>query len=265
MKSPKEIKKKTLKQVLKHAEEGYPNEICGVVVLVDGKEEYFRCENISDTPDSNFKINPDDILEAGEHGDIIGIVHSHPDGTSRPSSMDIAVMSAHRATELIVDPDSSPTPWHIVSWPEGDYRMVLPDESNSLLGRPFVHGIWDCWQVCNDYYNKYHGIRFQPFEREDGWWESKENSSLYEEQFEKAGFYLVDDPEVGDMIVMQIGRSYHPNHAAIYLGSTESFEGQDLVGGPFILHHMYDRKSDIVVYGGQWKQRTRMILRHREV
>lgn len=264
---PKKLKRATVNAILKHAKEGYPEEICGVVVITEDKKEelYVRCENIATDKTKDFKLGSASFADADDLGEIVGIVHSHPDSTTTPSSHDLAVMSANRDIELQIDPQSNAIPWHIVSWPEGDYRQILPEKREELLGRPFVHGFWDCWQVCSDYYSKYHGLKFERFQREDLWWENKEGPSLYEDFYEKAGFELVTVPRPGDMIVMQIGKSYHPNHAGIYLGTTQEFEGRGLHGGPFMLHHMYGKNSEIIVYGGQWSQRTRMILRHKDI
>lgn len=265
MEIPTELKQSTIKSILKHAESGYPEEICGVVVITAKGEKYVPCLNIADNPTQDFHMCPQSYADAEDLGDVVGIVHSHPDGTTKPSTYDLAVMSSNRKVELEIDPSSPAIPWHIVSWPEGDYRQIVPEVRDNLLGRPFVHGIWDCWQVCNDYYNRYHGIEFERFEREDCWWEKKDGASLYEDFYEGAGFYAVDTPQDGDMIVMQIGKTYHPNHAGIYLGERTEFEGEQLHGGPFMLHHMYAKKSEVVVYGGQWSHRTRLILRHKEV
>lgn len=259
------LKDKTIKDMLKHAEEEYPNEMCGVVVKTSRSEKYVRCVNISTTKEDGFVMCPDSFIEAEKLGEVIGIVHSHPDETTRPSAHDIAVMSRNRELELIIDPDSKPINWHIVSWPEGDYREVVPTVSESLLGKPFVHGVWDCWATCEAYYQKYHNILFKEYPRKDKWWEDKETVSFYEDFHKEAGFYEVSEPLPGDMIVMQIGRSYHPNHAGIYLGDVTEFEGRALFGKTLMLHHMYDKESDVIVYGGQWQQRTRMILRHKEV
>lgn len=263
---PKKLKKKTINAILAHAKTGYPEEICGVVVITpDNVEEYVKCVNIANDKTKDFKMCPSSFMEADGKGEIVGIVHSHPDATARPSSHDIAVMSSNREIELIVDPDSDPIPWHIVSWPEGDYAQYIPEVRENILGRPFVHGVWDCWSACKDYYKTYHGITFPAFKRDDLWWEDKESESLYEKFYAENGFHTVDTPQPGDMIVMQIGRSYHPNHAGIYLGHTDQFETRSLYGGPFMLHHMYGRNADIVVYGGQWSQRARLILRHEDI
>lgn len=263
---PERLLENTVKAILKHAEDGYPEEICGVVVVDErGLEKYVRCVNVAKEPTQDFKMEPQSFIDAEDIGEVVGIVHSHPDGTSAPSPHDVAIMSINREIEVSINPESNPIPWHIVSWPEGDYRQVMPQEQNSLLGRQFVHGVWDCWQACADYYKRYHNIKFPRYEREDCWWEVKDGPSHYEDLYEAGGFYRVEDLQVGDLVIMQIGRTFHPNHAGVYLGNTSEFEGRGLHGGPFMLHHMYGKKSDIVVFGGQWEQRTRFILRHKEI
>nr|GFB62306.1 hypothetical protein [Tanacetum cinerariifolium] len=51
-------------------------------------------------PNEEFRIAPEDFAAAEDLGAVIGIVHSHPDATSRPSPRDLAMCEA---TEL---------PWH---------------------------------------------------------------------------------------------------------------------------------------------------------
>lgn len=266
MSIPERLRDSTVKAMLKHAEKEYPRESCGVVVISpDGVEKYVRCKNIAKDKSEEFVLCPDSYVAAEEKGEVVGIVHSHPDWTTKPSDHDIAVMSVNHELQLSIDPTSKLIPWHIVSWPEGDYRQVDPCVPTSLLGLPFVHSVWDCWALCEAYYIKYHGISFPPFERKDLWWEDKDGPSLYEDFYEGAGFYQVSKPEVGDMMIMQIGRTCHPNHAGIYLGEAGEFEGQKFVGSTLMLHHLYGKKSEVIVYGGQWQQRTRLILRHKDM
>ena len=262
---PKKLRVATIQAIQKHAEEAYPNECCGVVIVNDKVQTYVPCENIAKDPLTQFKISPVDFCNAEDLGEVVGIVHSHPDGNAIASAHDIAAMSVNRSIELELDPNSKATPWHIVSWPNWDYKQYTPAVHKSLLGRQFIHGLWDCWGACSEYFKRYHNLSFPKFDREDCWWEDKDHESLYEKNFESAGFYKVNDLRPGDMVVMQIGKSYHPNHAGIYLGDVESFEGETVRGGPFMFHHLYGRKSEICVFGGQWEQRTRMILRHKEI
>ncbi|SFB18816.1 C40 family peptidase [Azotobacter beijerinckii] len=237
-----------------HAAAEYPAECCGLVVQIDGRPQYIPCRNISGEPGDRFELAPEDYAAAEDLGEIVGIVHSHPDATSRASPADAALCNAGEV------------PWHIVSWPEGDLNTLRPAPA-PLLSREFVHGVQDCWQVCADWYGREWGLEFERFDRADRWWEDTQGESLYEARYGAAGFYRVDAPQRGDMLVMRIGRTAHPNHAGIYLGDNPSLPGEaaQVFGpGPFLLHHLYGRRSEIIVFGGQWLERTALILRHRE-
>ncbi|MFD2641863.1 C40 family peptidase [Pseudomonas japonica] len=249
------MRKHILIAIAKHASDCYPAESCGLLLAVDRKQVYFPCANVASEPTEEFRISPEQYAEAEDQGKVIGIVHSHPDATSRPSPRDLAMCEA---TGL---------PWHILSWPEGDLRTITPTGDTPLLGRPFVHGAWDCWQVCADWYRREWGLDFPTYVREDGWWERPDGPSLYEQTYEAAGFYQVSQPQRGDLVVMAVGRTAHPNHAGIYLGADVQLperHPQVFGPGPFLLHHLYGRPSEIIVFGGPWLDRTRLVLRHRE-
>lgn len=255
--------------IRRHADREYPRESCGVVISIQGIPQYFPCQNLSPDPTEEFQMCPVDMTDAMDLGELVAIVHSHPDATSQPSAYDLAAMERYYAAEKALDPEAVPIPWIILSWPGGDFRQVIAEGNVPLTGRDFVHGYHDCWQCCADYYLRECGLTFPDFSREDGWWEDKDGPSHYELNFLSSGFYKVplEEIQVGDLVVMQIGRSYHPNHAAIYLGSEPVLpgEGLDIFGqGPFILHHMYARKSAVEIYGGQWLHRTSFVLRHKE-
>lgn len=244
-----------LEAVRAHATAEYPRECCGLLLAIGRKQRYFPCTNTASEPSEEFRIDPQDYGRAEDIGQVIGIVHSHPDATSRPSPRDLAMCEA---TQL---------PWHILSWPEGDLRTITPTGNTPLLKRPFVHGAWDCWQVCADWYKREWGIEFEAFHREDGWWEQADGPSLYEQAYEAAGFERVGTPQHGDMIVMDVGRTKHPNHAGVFLGADATLPDEEsgVHGpGPFLLHHIYGRPSEIIVFGGPWLNRTRLILRHRD-
>lgn len=249
------MRKHILSAMAAHATAQYPKEACGLVLAIGRKQKYFPCRNTATEPNEEFRIDPEEYATAEDIGEVIGICHSHPDATSRPSPRDLAMCEA------------TAMPWHIISWPEGDLRTVVPTGSVPLLTRPFVHGAWDCWAICAEWYQREWGLEFEAFQRADGWWESKDNASLYEANYEAAGFYKVDQPRRGDMIVMEVGRTVFPNHAGIYLGADPALPGEEsntFGSGPFLLHHLYGRPSEIIVFGGPWYDRTRLILRHKD-
>jgi proteasome lid subunit RPN8/RPN11 len=220
-----------------HAQSTYPQECCGLIVQQANKACYLPCTNVSTHKTDEFEISAKEYAAAEDQGDIIGICHSHPDTTSKPSQRDIAMCEA------------SSLPWHIMSWPEGDLRSIVPiGEASPLVGRPFVHGVWDCYSCVRDWYKETKHIILPNFERKDGWWEGEEE--LYLDNFAKAGFAEVNDQlQVGDVFLMQI-QSKRVNHAAVYVGDGK------------VLHHLYGRLSRNDVYGGYWQRNTRMIVRY---
>lgn len=250
------MNKTNLAAVQKHAAAEYPRESCGLIVKIGRVQRYIPCANTATEATDEFRISPEEYAAAEEVGEIIAVVHSHPDATSRPSAADIAMCSA------------SGLPWYVLSWPEGDLRRIEPVDSVPLLGRAFVHGVQDCWQVCADWYARAHGFEFARYPREDGWWEQTDGPSHYEDLYESAGFVQVDQPQRGDLIIMSVGRTAHPNHGGIYLDTDPALPGEasNVFGpGPFLLHHLYGRPSEIIVFGGPWLERVRLILRHKDL
>ncbi|MFV8905738.1 C40 family peptidase [Serratia fonticola] len=232
------MRRHIISAVMAHAEESYPAECCGLVVQVGKRQQYLRCRNTASEPTEQFSMHPEDYAAAEDAGEIVAIVHSHPDATTQPSQLDQAQC------------DLSQLPWVIASWPEGDIRTIMPTEGvKPLLGRPFVHGIWDCYGIVRDWYRLECDIDLPDFERSDGWWERGEN--LYMQHYADAGFIPVTgDLRLGDVIIMQV-RADEPNHAGVYLGDG------------VMLHHMYGQLSKHVPYDGYWQERTIITLRYR--
>ena len=72
----------------KHAEECMPKESCGLLALIKGKETYWPCKNIAESGFEYFIIDPDDWAECEDTGEILGVIHSHPDGKAIASDAD---------------------------------------------------------------------------------------------------------------------------------------------------------------------------------
>lgn len=246
------MKKTTEKAIKAHAEEEYPKESCGLIIVFKGKEKYVPCRNRSKGLE-NFVLHPEDYAKAEELGQVIGIVHSHPDETNLPSQADLV---SCEATEL---------PWHIVHVNSdtgepvaGDIRSFEPRGYKApLVGRVFTHGVLDCYALIRDWYSQEQGIILPEFDRPDQWWDDG-HSDLYREGYAKAGFSRVcvgapersDQLQVGDGILMQI-RSGNgvPNHAGVYIGDSR------------IIHHLYGRLSSVDIYGGYYRETTTEVLR----
>jgi len=243
------MQQSTLQAIQTHAVAEYPRECCGLVVATAEGERYIPCQNTAVTPSEHFRLPAADYAAAEDLGELLAVVHSHPNAAAHPSDADRVMC------------EESGLVWHIVSVgqvageaPEcADLQTIQPCGFRApLVGRQFAHGVLDCYTLVRDFYATKLGVRLSQYEREDDWWEKGQDlysmDRLLAEGFEPATGEL----QRGDMILMQI-RSTVTNHAGVYVG-----DGQ-------MLHHLHGRLSERVPYGGMWAERTRCIVRHREV
>jgi proteasome lid subunit RPN8/RPN11 len=82
-------------EILAHARQGYPDEVCGLVAGPPGRGTgVCRGQNVSPTPRVAFELDTDTLalqLEFEAQGlSLAAIYHSHPHGPDAPSSSDIA-------------------------------------------------------------------------------------------------------------------------------------------------------------------------------
>jgi proteasome lid subunit RPN8/RPN11 len=235
------VDEELIQEVKRHAAQTYPQECCGVICQKGGHLRYFPCRNTASNPAEHFRIAPEDYASAEDWGDVVAIVHSHPDATSQPSETDKAQCDL---TEL---------PWHIVSWPEGDLRTIYPRGELPLIGRPFVLGVYDCYGLIMSYYRQEHGIEIPDKRLSYEWWTADHPENLYQDYWYECGFREFTGPAMpGDMVIMQV-QSPKWNHAGI------------LLEGNMLLHHLYGRLSGRTPYGGYWRERTMKIVRHKDL
>ncbi|WP_454710945.1 C40 family peptidase [Cupriavidus nantongensis] len=232
------MKQRTIEAIRAHAAAEYPREACGLIVVERGRERYVPCRNAASGTE-HFVLPAEDFAAAEDLGEVVAVVHSHPDAPAMASEADL------------VSCEASGMPWHILSWPADDLRTIEPSGYQApLVGRQFAHGVLDCYTLVRDWYRIERAIALPDFPRRDDWWHQGED--LYMRHYAEAGFVAVsqDQPEqAGDVILMQL-RSPVPNHAAVYLG------------GGHMLHHLHGRLSSRDVYGGYWQEITRCVLRY---
>lgn len=93
------LTKEHLDDILSHAKEGYPHEVCGIILGKydgDGKkaEEVRRAKNLNtERANDRYEIDPKDLLGAEREGrdkgyEVVGFYHSHPDHPDAPSEFD---------------------------------------------------------------------------------------------------------------------------------------------------------------------------------
>ena len=223
---------------LQHAKDESPKESVGLVHIVKGKERYFKCNNLAETPDEHFVLDPEDYIKAEKKGEITAIIHSHPRTHHNPSPADLVACEKSGLQWFIVNPKTE-------LWggckPTG---YELP-----YVGRAFFHGVVDCYTLVRDFYKKEFNLKLNDYFRKDKWWEKGEN--MYLDNFKTEGFYEISLKEIqyGCVVLLHL-ESDVPNHAAIYLGDN------------VLLHHVQGRLSSRDVYGEYYLQSTAKILKH---
>ena len=203
-----------------HAKEQDPNECCGLLLNIRGKERYHPCRNLSVDSNEYFILDQEDYIKASSLGTITAIVHSHPDTPPIASQAD--KMSC----------ESTKLPWHIVNPKTETWGYYEPCGYKApLLGRPWVWAVTDCWSLIVDWYKEERGIELLDYERPTTI-EEFTDDPVFERYLPSRGFKLLDPNEKlknGDVLAMSIqGKGL--NHVAIFLDGD-------------VLHHSADRLS----------------------
>jgi len=187
---------------MRHAEAEWPRESCG---WVDRRGRYRPAANAAPDPCAAFRMDPPPPRRAR------AIVHSHPwPHHPCPSATD---MRQQIATAL---------PWGIVPVSEhGDAAAPFwwgpGTDRGALLGRPYRHGVTDCYSLARDWYAERRGLSLPDYARGWDWWSMGDgNPDLYERHFAECGFLDVPRSEaaVGDALLMRV-RAPVPNHAGV--------------------------------------------------
>lgn len=225
--------------IMRHVEEEYPREACGVVTQKSRVQKYHPITNVHSDPENHFEMDATEYVSAVDSGELIAVVHSHcGDGaTTLPSAHDTCVC------------DEMGVSWVIVSWPEGDMRIIEP-ESRPLTGRPWALGSYDCWGLIMAWHRE-QGVELHDFRKPYEWWKKGEN--LYEDNYLREGFIPTGkDPEPGDMVIMRLSSDVW-NHAGIYLGNNQ------------LLHHYSNQLSKVDIYSGWFQEHAVMVCRHKDL
>ena len=192
-----------------HAALCYPEESCGIVV----KGEYLPLLNSADDKINGFLIDPEKLKDF----EVEAIIHSHPDAAPVPSAADMQyqINTAVPWGIFQVEKDSQGEfCFSQIIW-FGDEVPRLP-----LVGRPFVHGVTDCYALIRDVYKEELNVHLIDFPRDWNWW--FQGGNLYEDCFAKAGFRKIPQQEVKkyDLVISSLGmRNGLANHGSVYYGN----------------------------------------------
>ena len=218
-------------KALEHEKEQDPNEYCGLLLNIRGKEEYFPCRNLSMTAHQCFIIDPEDYVRADNTGEITAVIHSHP----------VTPPTASEADKISCEEDT--LPWHIVNPKTEQWGYYEPcGYKPPLIGRPWVWGVSDCYSLVRGWYKETRNIELKDWERPTTPEEFIKNP-MFESCAWRTGFRELRSDEKlqnGDLLFMSILAS-GLNHVAIFI------DGE-------VLHHLTDRLSCKEPYN-QWLQK----------
>lgn len=211
--------------------DGYaPQEMCGAIADIHDKgRRFFAIDNIAENPEETFEMNPKGWQALAADGEIVAVVHSHPNGEPFLSGAD-------RQMQI-----QTGLPWILAVGGRLKQFRCCPH----LRGRVFEYGKADCGALIRDAFMLM-GIDLPDHTRGDI--DDDAEHEYLRKHFERVGFVRVSDGlRGGDVILTSYGG--HANHAALYLGN-----GQ-------ILHHAYNQLSRREPFNQWWSERIDSVWR----
>jgi proteasome lid subunit RPN8/RPN11 len=133
------------KEIIQHAESKPDEEVCGFILMNNDLTVYIEpALNQHEHKKKCFSISPSKFLEHTLSKKIIGIYHSHPKNTEKPSKLDVSM-----SEEMGV-------PYLIYSLITKKFFLYYPDSYNAdkLTGRPYIKGFMECTCMFKDYFKK---------------------------------------------------------------------------------------------------------------
>ena len=219
--------------MVEHAIEAYPEESCGILVRDDRSSRidtyrYVRVPNLHPDPREGFEI------EAGLVEDAAAVVHSHPSGEAWPSRADMESQIAAGVPYVVV-----PLVTSMYGAGNGTLECAgmfwWPDRrERPYLGRPFRHGVSDCYGLVRDWYARERGIELPAVAYGWHWEVESPELDLYSSSRVELGWRRIEPSSArpGDLLLLRIGHSSVANHAGV------------LLKGGKVLHHPSMRPYD---------------------
>lgn len=212
------LNKTQLNKFRNHVLKQYPNEACGILVDIDGKQKVINCENKHEEPENNFKIDGSFIADYIINNQLRAVLHSHIAKSNHQG--DIRTPSGNDIQGHI----DTCVPWGIVATDGktvSDLLWLDDEEIPQLEGRSFIHGIFDCWSIVRDYLRLHKGITLKNYPRDPSWWANGQ-SLCNMSAISDAGLVSINYTELkeGDIVLMKVG-SPVPNHWAVVTGNNQ--------------------------------------------
>lgn len=228
-----------------HALEEFPNECCGVILLVNGHQEVRKCRNVSPEPKNSFVINNADIANVNIK-DIVGFYHSHE------QNLDFSLADIYFAERLQKN---------CVLFVKDSFKIYSPVGMEiPYVNRPFFVGHLDCFTLFKDYYRRELNITLPEHAHAERYsqndWKTLAESADYQnntilfDYFKENGFVEVQDIRKHDVLLLKLPfTKTFPLHIGVMIEKDK------------ILHHLLEFSS-MESYNNRYKRLTTNILRH---
>ncbi len=228
-------------QIKNHALEDAPNEACGLVFGASGVFTAVPYPN-SHLPEKErtaaFRIDEKSVLAALKSKMLIGIYHSHTDDMEDFSDTDKAISEEFQI------------PSYLYLVKSDKFKVFNPSGNRPpLIGRPYIPFVYDCITAVRDWYREKLGIESNEPEYTQEECVTGKITGI-PEYFLSHGCKPVSKVRENDVVCMMIRCHAAPNHMGVILPDGTMF------------HHMYNRVSQVVPYGGIWQRCTSLIFRH---
>jgi|TARA_R100000455_G_C6269095_1_gene124656 proteasome lid subunit RPN8/RPN11 len=216
-----------------------PKESCGLLAIINGKETFWPCRNLAETPEEYFVIEPEDWADCEDRGELIGVVHSHPYGSAFPSEADKA---SCEYLEL---------PFHIYSIEQKNWHSFKPNGyKSSLFGRRWIWGKHDCWSLITDYFLEKKQIKLKFWPRPKSI-KAFSTNPYFEKVLTGSGFKEVNKKEIKEFdVLLMEGTDQKLNHVALYIGNQT------------ILNHNVNQLSCRELYDLEYIKNTKKVYRY---
>lgn len=245
-----------LNKIKKHATDYPDQEVCGVVLNVDGIQKAYYGKNVAEDVTTHFELDDVTYRKSFEH-DLVAIYHSHhdPDSSGYLSSEDIHQSKNFEIPYLLYHP-------YLKCWDYFDPKLTENPHPLTRVGDPKTLGYYlnwqwqwdrcDCCSLFRAYYKGMLGIELEDYPRalnsnavfEDGW--SDFETVLPQRGFERASGRVLKN----DVILMCLeGTTSH--HIGVMVDSNR-------------ILHLYNTTypSRIDFYeGSSWERVTRSVWR----
>ena len=224
------------KLIVEHAEEFPHEEVCGTVELDQNlMVKVNREKNQSIDKEKMFSMSPLTVLKRKK---LLGIYHSHPNTDENPSEYDIGM-----SEEMGI-------PFLIYSLITKKFFLYYPKsyKAESLSGRPYVTGFYECLGVAKDYFNEVAEIDVHDWNK-NYWPGIRGNIDMIKRFEEHMTEITLEEMSKGDLIVFEI-RNERTYHVGVY------------EGGDNFVHQRSQHLSGSQMLDERWRKRIKYVYRY---